>query len=834
MERQSIPKADKVPTGNNHLHRQSARSTSAGHSLLNLQGSIGNQAVQRLIASPYIRTKLQISTPGDPFEQEADRVADTVMRMTVQREPEQPTEEEQQETIATKPVVQRVPSAVREDDEEEQVQTKPLSSHLSHSPRIHPVHRSVSALVQRLCTQCEEEKQQDQGVSGGMVHRKSAPEQPRDDDDVEEQQVQPSGAQIATPKVSTLVAGNIHAMNGGGYPLRATSRAFFEPRFGTDFSQVRVHTDSRAAETANSIQARAFTVGPNIAFGPGQYAPESSEGKQLLAHELTHVVQQNGSQDRPSGIQRKPKSKEAKTETKPPVAWRDGMHAKVVKEFKLGDDFSGYEEYKVGEVLKVTSEPTQFYGRKSASVTTVRAAAIGRREGTSPRWISVDNIEPTNAPVIPPGMEDAVNFQVDVLSADAARAMGIDLSIIPENTLLPLAQAQAGAQCRIGEDPFMGGMAPGMGAGWAGAPWPAFPIPANATGVQWTQTGFGHFSQFSNVPGSPTMGGYRSYGAVHGYQGLHSAITRNPWTRPVPGGYFSDWWFRLMSSKSQTLIWRPGTPQHAALVAELIKSGSYSQRYNFPPAPQGQSCSNCITVPKTQTYGALGGRPVIVTDEGVFDITEFGRDAPDQPMSKQQAGRGRTMREWINNPKVQTPTGQIETLNTSRVPASTVAGNRGVAVIRAGGIVLLVYGAYKTGDRLAEAYGTPEFGRVVAQETGSWVGGIIAGALGAAGAGAVACSPSGPGAFVCAAAGFAGGLIAGVAGSMVGAMGGDYLYDKLSGGLETANEVFSPMVERYIWGDKPIREMGYYPPRQYGDNPFEYEQEKRRYMEGHE
>ena len=58
------------------------------------------------------------------------------------------------------------------------------------------------------------------------------------------------------------------------------------------FSHVRIHTDSQAAETAKSINARAFTVGPNIAFGHGQYAPESAAGKRLLAHELTHTIQQ--------------------------------------------------------------------------------------------------------------------------------------------------------------------------------------------------------------------------------------------------------------------------------------------------------------------------------------------------------------------------------------------------------------------------------------------------------------------------------------------------------------------------------------------------------------
>ena len=91
--------------------------------------------------------------------------------------------------------------------------------------------------------------------------------------------MQPKGVDSATPSVTPSVAANIHSLSHGGSPLPQTTRAFFEPRFGADFSQVRVHTDSRAAETANSINAKAFTVGPNIAFGAGQYAPESREGQ---------------------------------------------------------------------------------------------------------------------------------------------------------------------------------------------------------------------------------------------------------------------------------------------------------------------------------------------------------------------------------------------------------------------------------------------------------------------------------------------------------------------------------------------------------------------------
>ncbi len=65
-----------------------------------------------------------------------------------------------------------------------------------------------------------------------------------------------------------------------------------EPRFGQDFSQVRVHSDSRAAESATAVNALAYTVGSDVVFGPGQYTPETPPGRHLLAHELTHVVQQ--------------------------------------------------------------------------------------------------------------------------------------------------------------------------------------------------------------------------------------------------------------------------------------------------------------------------------------------------------------------------------------------------------------------------------------------------------------------------------------------------------------------------------------------------------------
>lgn len=87
-------------------------------------------------------------------------------------------------------------------------------------------------------------------------------------------------------------ANRFAALRGGGQPLPASLRRFFEPRFGCDFSAVRIHADGPAATAAREVQARAFTVGRDIVFAAGHYAPQTTSGQRLLAHELTHVVQQ--------------------------------------------------------------------------------------------------------------------------------------------------------------------------------------------------------------------------------------------------------------------------------------------------------------------------------------------------------------------------------------------------------------------------------------------------------------------------------------------------------------------------------------------------------------
>lgn len=134
--------------------------------------------------------------------------------------------------------------------------------------------------VQRKCAACAEED--------GAVRRTPA-ELPEEN---EEEKLQTKRAAGAAPEVSPRTTSRIAALRGGGKELSPAARSYFEPRFGRDLSAVRLHTGNEAAAAAREVDARAFTVGRDIAFGAGEYRPDSTEGRRLLAHELTHTVQQ--------------------------------------------------------------------------------------------------------------------------------------------------------------------------------------------------------------------------------------------------------------------------------------------------------------------------------------------------------------------------------------------------------------------------------------------------------------------------------------------------------------------------------------------------------------
>ena len=222
------------------------------NSILHLQRSIGNYAVQQLLRSsaegrdgkltgmapPHlghdlhripvspaagaIQTELKISEPGDEYEREADRVADEVMSMSDAE------------------VAQRVEAG------------------------------GIDGMYS--------ERKEEQALQRQLVE--------------EELQAKPKYGETST--VARNLESRINSMRSGGQPLHPAACGFFEPRFGHDFSSVRVHTDSSAAEAAKSLNSKAFTIGQDIAFDSGRYSPDSRTGRSLLAHELTHVVQQTG------------------------------------------------------------------------------------------------------------------------------------------------------------------------------------------------------------------------------------------------------------------------------------------------------------------------------------------------------------------------------------------------------------------------------------------------------------------------------------------------------------------------------------------------------------
>jgi outer membrane protein OmpA-like peptidoglycan-associated protein len=195
--------------------------------LRTLQGIHGNKSVQRMAAG--IQAKLRVGLPGDCYEQEADQVADEVMRM-----PE--------------------PQVMRQVDPEEEEEEEIVQPKFEESPEY--------------SIQCQIEEEEEEELLQ-LKHREGT-----------------------TKSVTNDIESHIRTVRGGGQPLAESERAYFEPRFGYDFSRVRMHTDARAAESAQMLNARAYTVGRDVVFGAGEYAPETNAGRRLIAHELTHTMQQ--------------------------------------------------------------------------------------------------------------------------------------------------------------------------------------------------------------------------------------------------------------------------------------------------------------------------------------------------------------------------------------------------------------------------------------------------------------------------------------------------------------------------------------------------------------
>jgi hypothetical protein len=327
--------------------------------LSGLQQSYGNAYVQRLLSSRAVQAKLTVSSPDSVYEKEADRVAEAVTRMTnsqVQRQDEDELlqgkaiqrQEVPEEEVAPKAIERQVPEEEEEEPEEElakkaiQRQEVPEEEELAKKA----IQRQEVPEEEELAKKAiqRQEVPEEEELAKKAIHRQEEPEEElakkaiqrqdeeeplqgkaiqRQDEEEElapkavrrqEMQTKPGIGDDMT--VSGDVEKQIQAARGGGQRLPEEIRASVEPVYGHDFSDVRVHADADASRLATQLSAKAFTTGRDVFFREGDYRPDSDDGKKLIAHELTHVVQQSQSTS-PGSVERRVEAAEAEASGKP-------------------------------------------------------------------------------------------------------------------------------------------------------------------------------------------------------------------------------------------------------------------------------------------------------------------------------------------------------------------------------------------------------------------------------------------------------------------------------------------------------------------------------------
>lgn len=249
--------------------------------LLQLQRQLGNQAVQRLMksgrlqlsGSNVLQAKLTVTAAGDQYEQEADQVAKQVVSggtEAVQRAGEE------DELQMKRDVVQRA-------GEEDELQMK--------RDVVQRAGEEDELQMKRDLVQRADEGAEDEMEEGGIQMKRDAVQRAGEEDELQMKRGDPADSF----DVGGDVEQTIQAQRGSGQALPDQAKGFFEKGFGQDFSGVRVHADKESDTLNRSLSARAFTIGSDIFFRSGEFQPEGQAGKELIAHELTHVVQQGGS-----------------------------------------------------------------------------------------------------------------------------------------------------------------------------------------------------------------------------------------------------------------------------------------------------------------------------------------------------------------------------------------------------------------------------------------------------------------------------------------------------------------------------------------------------------
>jgi hypothetical protein len=268
-----------------------------------LQRTIGNRAVGRLL-----QTKLKVGKPGDKYEQEADRVAERVVKMPLPVEP----------PVQSKPIAPAISRLVQRQEENEDIQAKPIIQTTVNEQKeeikrkrfiqlkTEQEKEAVQAKIQLketfdekdfLQTQPLIQLQEEEKLQKSFIMQQMSGEEKELQHSLIQSSpdVQLKGASSDSHSATSHQENSINASRGSGSPLPPNTRNYFESRMGADFSSVRIHNDSNASSLSQSLNAQAFTVGNEIYFNKGKFDTGTSAGKGLIAHELAHTVQQGAS-----------------------------------------------------------------------------------------------------------------------------------------------------------------------------------------------------------------------------------------------------------------------------------------------------------------------------------------------------------------------------------------------------------------------------------------------------------------------------------------------------------------------------------------------------------
>lgn len=253
---------------------------------------------------PRVQLKLKVGESNDKYEQEADRVADKVVNNSqgdaVQKKNGE--EEVQQKPIASQVTpyyghtTETTESSVQKAPEEEPVQMMQEEEPIQKAEE----EEAVQMKEEEEAVQMKEEEepiQKAEEEEAVQAKEEEEPVQMKEEEEpvqakAEEEEVQKK-AGTANPQPKSIES-RLNSSKGGGQKLGGQAKNEMESGFGADFSNVNIHTDDNAVQMSQDLGAKAFAHGNDVYFNKGQYDPQSSEGKHLLAHELTHTIQQKG------------------------------------------------------------------------------------------------------------------------------------------------------------------------------------------------------------------------------------------------------------------------------------------------------------------------------------------------------------------------------------------------------------------------------------------------------------------------------------------------------------------------------------------------------------